>query len=919
MALLIALLFTPKTAYVQNATYMVPMRDGVKLATDVYLFPPDTSVQRPTILIRTPYSKRNEMFTHPIFVWHWIGNGYALVVQDIRGRFASQGIDSLFLDDGWGKRQDGYDTVEWIAQQSWSNGKVGTFGNSATGFTQYLMAGSAPPHLVCQFVEAAGISLYPYPGGVLLKNLVEVWTKLQGNEYLLPFIFAHSSYDEMWERLDLSTRFDSVNVPIYHWGGWYDAQGIEGFAGLQHGGDKGARGKQKLLIGPWTHTNWFNQKQGELTFPPNSTYNDGNEALRWFDYWLKGKNNGIMSEPPVKYYVMGAIESGAPANEWRTASDWPPPSQTTPFYFHANCELTTTPPTATQASLSYQYDPQNPVPNIGGADPYDQRFVENRPDVLIFTTPVLEQPLEVVGKITVKLWVSSSAKDTDFMAKLTDVYPDGRSMLVCDGALRARHRYSLREEHFMTPDSIYECKIDLSSTAIVFNRGHRIRVTISSSNSPRFDPNPNTGSPFRADSLTVVATNTVHLDANYPSHIVLPVTSGTPSFSSLVRVGNSGATPGSTVGVPLELIAQGNENALRFSLNFDPAVLSNPQAKLGRDASAATLTTDSSQAGAGRFGIALAWPAGQTVAACEREIVVVSFTVNANTKANSTRIEFGDQPIVREVMDIGANALSAVWAGGTLNIIHCPLQQLARAEKAQSLDLAVDSKFDHLRQFRDDFLRRYEEGNEYIAMYYAFGEFVKTDPASLLQSVAALPHLYKAIEALQGGNANAVIVTSEMHRSALAIIKNHRNVKNPRLQKMLDRVEKDLNRFQGMSKKELLSHLHPVDKLSDISAEANLPEDFALAQNFPNPFNPETTIEYAIPAKVSGKVRVTLRIYNLLGQPVRTLVDEEKSPGRYHVLWDGKNEAGAQVSSGVYFYTIAAGNFKATKKMAILR
>jgi hypothetical protein len=193
------------------------------------------------------------------------------------------------------------------------------------------------------------------------------------------------------------------------------------------------------------------------------------------------------------------------------------------------------------ATRSYQYDPKNPVPTKGGrnlqidAGPYDQRSTENRPDVLLFTTPVLEQPLEVIGKIIVKLWVSSSAKDTDFMARLTDVYPDGRSMLVADGALRARHRYSMQQENFMTPDSIYECKVDLWSTAIIFNRGHRIRVAISSSNAPRFDPNPNTGRPLRADSVTVVATNTVHLDANYPSHIILPVTSGPTAVSATDR------------------------------------------------------------------------------------------------------------------------------------------------------------------------------------------------------------------------------------------------------------------------------------------------------------------------------------------------------------------------------------------------
>ncbi|MGH7453685.1 MAG: CocE/NonD family hydrolase, partial [bacterium] len=366
----------------------------------------------------------------------------------------------------------------------------------------------------------------------------------QGSQYLLPFVLARSNYDATWERLNLESRFDVVNVPIYHMGGWHDifTEGtINGFVGLQHNGAEGARSKQKLLVGPWTHANWFERKQGELTFPSNSmlTINDYlTEKLRWFDYWLQGKDTQIMSEPPVRYYVMGAIEDGAPGNEWRTAKDWPLPAQPTPFYFHDDGDLTTEKSATATAARSYQYDPKNPVPTKGGrnlqidAGPYDQSSTENRPDVLVFTTPVLAQPLEVIGKIIVKLWISSSAKDTDFMAKLTDVYPDGRSMLIGDGALRARHRYSLRQENFMTPDSVYECEVDLWSTAIIFNRGHRIRVAISSSNAPRFDPNPNTGRPLRADSVTVVATNTVHLDANYPSHIVLPVTSGTTTVSA---------------------------------------------------------------------------------------------------------------------------------------------------------------------------------------------------------------------------------------------------------------------------------------------------------------------------------------------------------------------------------------------------
>lgn len=528
----------PLFAYIKT-THLVPMRDGVRLATDVYLS--ESPGAWPTILIRTPYDKTVKPEEEIAFGF-LTGLGYAVAVQDVRGRFASEGVDSLFLADGWGAQQDGYDTVEWIAAQDWSNGKVGTFGASALGITQYLMAGAAPPHLVCAFVEVGATNLYAqaaYPGGAFLKNLVEEWLVAQESDFLLPFVVAHPFYDETWRRLDLSTRWPVVNVPIYHWGGWHDIflQGtIEGFAGAQRLGAEGARGKQKLVIGPWTHGGWQGTRQGEQDFPPNSMLNDIAEALRWFDYWLMGNDNGMMSEPAVKYYVMGAIADSTsepvPGNEWRTADDWPPPAQATAFYFHAGGELQPHPPAAASAFKNFVYDPRDPVPTVGGknlslpAGPFDQRETETRADVLLFTSPVLGEPLEVIGPIKVKLWFSSSARDTDFMAKLTDVYPDGRSMLIADGAVRARHRLSTAREDLLVPGETYECEIDLWSTAMIFNRGHRLRVAISSSNAPRFDPNPNSGNPFRTGQDTVVATNTIYLDDTRPSHLVLPVTSG---------------------------------------------------------------------------------------------------------------------------------------------------------------------------------------------------------------------------------------------------------------------------------------------------------------------------------------------------------------------------------------------------------
>jgi len=534
-ALLVLLLSAAPLFSYTKTTQAVAMRDGIHLATDIYLN--DHPGQWPTILVRSPYGKAVDPDEEAVFGF-LISLGYAVVVQDTRGRFASEGIDSLFLDDGWGENQDGYDTVEWIAAQNWSNGKVGTFGTSALAITQYLMAGAAPPHLVCQFIEVGATDMYSqaaYSGGVFLKDLVEEWLIRQENEYLLPFVEAHPHYDATWRRLDLSTRWPAVNVPMYHWGGWYDIflQGtLTGFDGAQHLGNSGARNQQKLVLGPWTHEGWREAKQGELEFPANAMLNDLTEVLRWFAYWLQGIDNGIMSEPAVQYYVMGAIENGAPGNEWRTASDWPPPAQHTPLYFHTGGSLQAEPPATMHAAATYLYDPREPVPTIGGknlslpAGPFDQSKIETRSDVLLFTSSVLMEPLEIAGPVKVALWFSSTARDTDFMAKLTDVYPDGRSMLVADGAIRARHRLSTTQDDLLLPNEIYSAEIDLWSTAIIFNRGHRLRVALSSSNAPRFDPNPNSGNPFRSGQDTVIATNTIYCDTAHPSHVVLPVTQG---------------------------------------------------------------------------------------------------------------------------------------------------------------------------------------------------------------------------------------------------------------------------------------------------------------------------------------------------------------------------------------------------------
>jgi predicted acyl esterase len=513
-------------------TEMVPMADGTKLATDVYL--PTGDGPWPAVILRTPYGKGDFAPEMRVFT----RAGYAAVAQDMRGRFDSEGKAAAFLDCGWGQNKDGYDTVEWIAAQKWCNGKVGTHGGSAMGITQNMMAGAKPPHLTCQFIMVAASNLYAqavFRGGAYCQSLVDGWiTETRFPKEDLALLRSHPCYDDFWKGLDSATRFAEMNVPAVHIGGWYDCflQGtIDEFVGRQTLGAEGSRGKQKLLIGPWTHGGANRTKQGILEFPQNSVMSGlVADPILWFDYWLKGMNNGIDRESAVRYYVMGDTRTpGAPGNCWKTADSWPVPAADTPWYMTGQGTLAIDKPKENIAPSKYDFDPRKPVPTRGGqnltisAGPHDQREIEGRPDVLLFTSDVLEAPLEVVGRIKVRLWASSSAKDTDFTARLTDVYPGGQSILVCDGIIRARHRDGMDRETLMEPGKIYEFEIDLWSTAIVFNKGHRIRLAISSSNSPRFSVNPNTGGPLFGAEEPVVANQCIYHDAEHPSCVTLPV------------------------------------------------------------------------------------------------------------------------------------------------------------------------------------------------------------------------------------------------------------------------------------------------------------------------------------------------------------------------------------------------------------
>lgn len=511
-------------------TYRVAMRDGVKLATDVYL-PADGKGRYPVIVARTPYDKSK---AGPALAANAAQHGYALVAQDLRGRFQSEGHHAIiFGNDGLGEHQDGPDTLEWIARQPWCNGTIGSWGGSALGITQNMAAPGAPDALKGQFVAVAFSDYYSqaaYQGGAFRTQLIERWLRANAMiERNLETFVAHPRYDAFWKKLNSETQTGKVRAPAVYYGGWYDIflQGtINSFMAVHYHGGEGAKGKCRLVIGPIGHGTFT-----ELKYPANAAQGPAcADAFTWFDHVLLGKDNAVGKEKPVHYYVMGdPTDPKAPGNSWRHADDWPPPSQATPFYFHADGTLVPEKPPEGKDAKTYAYDPRNSVPNLGGQElgvplgPMDQRRVEKRPDVLLFATAPLQEPLEVTGRITAKLFVSSDCPDTDFTVKLCDVYPDGRSMLVTDGILRARYHKSFEEESFLEPGRIYELNVDLWSTSLVFNRGHRIRVAVSSSNSPRFEANPNTGKPFRFDQETRVAHNTLHLSLNYPSRIVLPV------------------------------------------------------------------------------------------------------------------------------------------------------------------------------------------------------------------------------------------------------------------------------------------------------------------------------------------------------------------------------------------------------------
>jgi putative CocE/NonD family hydrolase len=554
----------------------VPMRDGVVLRADVYR--QNGAGRRPVLLERTPYSKTlPRMVLDTIHVLKASEAGYAVVIQDCRGRFDSDGEFTPFLCD----INDGYDTVEWCANQSWSNGRIGMFGTSYVGATQLLAAISAPPHLaaICPVVSAADFhNGWIYEGGSFRLAFVAAWAaqflaapnmdklplppaqreserqklldsierlrrtvshwplaelplfKLEG---LAPYFYewlAHPDYDDYWRRVDISAHHDRVTVPGLHMGGWYDlfvAGALHNFTGMrQKAATQHARDGQRLLFGPWVHGSLQSQLSpiGERDYGWRSLVPLSETKIGWFDHWLRDADNWVVSDAPVRVYVLN--------RGWRHEQQWPlEGTQWTRYFLHSggranslsgDGKLSRDTP-ASQPPDIMLYNPENPTPTVGVGGIYDQRAVEARSEVLVYSTPPLTEALEVTGPVKVVLYASSSAPDTDFTAKLVDVAPNGYAANLCDGLIRARYRNSPSQPELMQPGEVYEFTIDLNGTGNVFMPGHQIRLEISSSNFPKFDRNPNTGEPAAMARHSKPAVQTIFHDAQHASYVVLPV------------------------------------------------------------------------------------------------------------------------------------------------------------------------------------------------------------------------------------------------------------------------------------------------------------------------------------------------------------------------------------------------------------
>ena len=546
----------------------IKMRDGVSLVADIYR--PKVEGKFPVLLERTPYDRKGESST----AYELSSHGYVVVLQDTRGRYESGGDFYPFRDES----QDGFDTVEWAAKLDYADGKVGMFGGSYVGATQMLAAMARPPHLVAIFPYVTGSDYYDgwtYQSGVLMQWFTSSWTSilavdtlrrraeenLRPKEWvatlpvenypllslpapvsLAPYFrdwVAHERSDAYWQRWRISDHYREMKVKGLHAAGWHDLflkGSIKNYTGLHtEASDPDVRAGQRLLIGPWAHAPTSAEgKVGDVVFGKSAVLDMPGTALKWFDYTLKGLQNDYAGAAPVRIFIMGE-------NVWRDEQEFPlARTRYTKYHLHSvrgangptsDGDLSLTAP-GSERPDQFEYDPKNPVPTIGGRlccgvavppGPFDQRPNESRPDVLIYSTPPLERDLEVTGFVSLEVYASTSAVDTDFTALLADVDESGYARFLTDGVVRARYREGTERPEGVVPGKVYKYNIDLWATSNIFKKGHRLRLYISSSNFPRFNRNPNTGESMLGASRMVNARQTIYHDGKYRSALVLPV------------------------------------------------------------------------------------------------------------------------------------------------------------------------------------------------------------------------------------------------------------------------------------------------------------------------------------------------------------------------------------------------------------
>jgi len=590
----------------RQKTVMIPMRDSVRLATDLY-FPVGAEMPQPVVLIRTPYNK-NDADEHAAARF-FTGQGYVAAVQDMRGKYESEGRYRWTAHD----RSDGYDTVSWLSEQSWSMGKVGTYGCSYRGENQIQLAAERHPNhaaavpmfagamythgdrhrnwatnnggafelaMIFTWFREKGWSLRPrYPTGTPREDLLRatnafdlrpqlpeideatLWSELpvvglmrrsQAPPNLWEDLVSHAPDDPWWEQYGFVTDADSFDVPALQVASWYDYGASEALALFNlfqtNGVSATARQHQFIIMAPTTHCD-HHEATAETIVGARSVGDARLDYwglyLDWFDHWLRGEDTGITDRPPVQYYLMGQ-------NEWRTADAWPlPETDPTRYFLHSDGNansrmgdgrLSTDPPldeAAEETSDTFVYEPASPVPTVGGQacctqtpqaeGAWDQRAVEMREDVLVYTSPPLDEGIEVTGPIQATIYLSSSAPDTDVTVKLVDVAPDGTAYNIQEGIRRVRYRDGYDRVTRMEEGEVYRIDVDLHATSNYFAASHRIRIEVSSSNFPRFTRNLNTGGDNHADTTWTTARNTIHHSPDHPSHIVLPVIPAAPS------------------------------------------------------------------------------------------------------------------------------------------------------------------------------------------------------------------------------------------------------------------------------------------------------------------------------------------------------------------------------------------------------